>query len=155
MLVKLNFMAWYNIFRKSGEPEQAVADEFDFLAAIVRFASIKERSSAFYQKHRLVVDQALEFVHTLRAESRDLGFMLTGSGVPVANVAQTVRGRIGGLSLSPKAQECVETGARDVVTKFGPILADLSRPAYLDECKWIVKSACDTSRPVLAEAGAD
>ncbi len=150
MMVELNFMAWYNIFRKSGEPEQAVADEFDFLAAIVRFASIKERSSAFYQKHRLVVDQALEFVNGLRAESRDLGFMLTGSGIPLAKVAQTVRDRIGGLSLSLKAQESVDTGARELVTTFGPILADLSRPAYLDECKWIIKSACATSAPALA-----
>lgn len=136
-------MAWFNVFKKSGESEQVVADEFDLLAAIVRFASIKERSSAFYQKHRVVVDLALEFVNTLRAESRELGLMLSGSDVPIAKIAQTLRDRVGGLRLSHKAQEVMEVGAKELMPQFGPILADTSRPAYLEECRWIVKASSD------------
>ena len=147
-------MAWFNVFRKSGESEQVVADEFDSLAAIMRFASIKERSSAFYQKHRLVVDQALEFVNSVRTESRELGLMLSGSAMPLTKVAQTLRERVGDLRLSHSALEMIEAGARDLLPQFVPILADTSRPAYLDECKGIIKAACDkASRRPLAQAG--
>ncbi len=149
-------MAWFNVFRKTGEAEQVIADEFDCLAAMVRFASVKERSFAFYQKHRLAVDQALEFILTLRAESRELGFMLSGSSTPVAKVAQTLRQRVSELHLSARGQEMVDNGASELLPLFLPLLADTSRPAYLEECRWIVKHAADkASATTLAGAMAE
>lgn len=133
-------MAWYNVFKKSGEAEQVVADEYDVLAVIVRFASVKERSFAFYQKHRLAVDVALEFISTLRAESRELGLMLSGSSEPIEKIAATLRKRVGELHLSINAQSMVDGAAHDLIPKLEPMLADTSRPAYLDDCRWVMRS---------------
>ena len=133
-------MAWYNVFKKSGEAEQVVADEYDVLAVIVRFASVKERSFAFYQKHRLAVDVALEFISALRAESRELGLMLSGSSEPIEKIADGLRKRVGGLRLSSTAQSLVDGAAHDVTPQLEPMLADTSRPAYLDECRWVMRS---------------
>ncbi|MDB6140708.1 MAG: hypothetical protein JWO94_3780 [Verrucomicrobiaceae bacterium] len=117
-----------------------VADEYDVLAAVVRFASVKERSFAFYQKHRLAVDAALEFINTLRSESREMGMLLSGSGDPVQKTAAALRKRVGDLRVSTKAQSLVDGDAQDLIAQMEPMLADTSRPAYLDECRWIVKS---------------
>ena len=149
-------MAWFNVFKKSGEVVQAVADEFDALAAIVRFASIKERSFAFYQKHRLVVDAALEFVSALRRDSRELGLMLSGSSDPTEKTARILRKRVAELQLPQAAQALVNTGSKELVLKFAPMLADTSRPAYLDECRWVIESCAEKlATAEAAEAYAD
>ena len=128
-----------------------VADEFDALAIVVRFASVKERSFAFYQKHRLVVDAALEFIGTLRSESRELGLMLSGSGQPIAVTALKLRNRVEQLGLSNLAQTMVDEGAFELVPQFRPMLADTSRPAYLEECRWVIKSCAERHAPAVAE----
>lgn len=145
-------MAWFNVFKKSGESLKTVADEFDVLAVVVRFASVKERSFAFYQKHRLVVDAALDFVAALRAESRELGFMMVGSSEPLEKTARILRQRLGSLQLSTAAQSLVDNVAHDLVPQFEPMLADTSRPSYLDECRWVVKSCTEkTAVPTVTE----
>ena len=146
-------MAWYNVFKKSGESEQVVADEYDVLAAIVRFASVKERSFAFYQKHRPAVDTALELISTLRGESRELGFMLSGSSEPIEKTAAALRKRVGELRLSNAAQAVVDGGALELLPQLEPMLLDTSRPAYLDECRWVMKScALKAAMPAVMEA---
>ncbi len=145
-------MAWFNVFKKSDESLKAVADEFDVLAVVVRFASVKERSFAFYQKHRLAVDAALDFVAALRAESRELGFMMVGSSDPIEKTARTLRQRVAELRLSTTAQSLVDHAAHDLIPQFEPMLADTSRPAYLDECRWVVKSCTEKAAvPFAAE----
>ena len=145
-------MAWFKVFKRGGEEAPVVADQYDALAAIVRFASVKERSFAFYQKHRLAVDAALEFITTLRSESRELGFMLSGSGDPLEKTALTLRKRVTQLQLSNSAQSQVDEDASTLLASCEPMLDDTSRPAYLEECRWVVKSyALQAAMPVVVE----
>ena len=147
-------MAWFNVFKKAGEAAPVAADEFDALAAIVRFASVKERSFAFYQKHRLVVDSALEFINTLRGESREMGFMLSGSSDPIQKTSLALRKRVGELRLSNAAQTLVDEGTADLLAQCSPMLSDTSHPAYLDECRWVLKSfALKAAMPAVVEDG--
>ena len=145
-------MAWYNVFKKAGEEAPVVADQYDALAAIVRFASVKERSFAFYQKHRLAVDAALEFIITLRAESRELGFLLSGSGDPLEKSAKALRKRVGELRLSNVAQTLMDETTPDLLARCTSMLDDTSRPAYLEEARWVVRSyALKAAMPSVVE----
>ncbi len=145
-------MAWYNVFKKSGEAEQVVADEFDILAVILRFASVKERSFAFYQKHRPAVDVALDFIAALRSESREMSLLLSGSGDPLEKLAGNLRKRLATIQLSNAAQSLVENAAQTVIPQLEPMLADTSRPAYLDECRWVLRScALKVAMPAVVD----
>lgn len=136
-------MALFKFFTRLSHPEPSAPDEFDALAAIARVASVKDRSSAFYQKHRLFVEECLEFLKSIRAQDRELGLLLRSTQGPFDELARGLRDRLGESSQAAGIRKLLHSGIAALLPRMAVLLDDTSHPGYLDDCERSVRAHCE------------
>jgi len=129
-----------SLFSKSSESKQRVPDASDCLAAVTKFGETKVGAHAFYQKYRPSVDTMLDFVKTVSAKDRKLGWILASTGTSVEQLAQALRKRLSEIELVDESEEDIRSGAQRFQPEMVRMLEDTSRPKYLDECRWVVEA---------------
>lgn len=137
-------------FLKQPLPEPRQHDDFDALAAISKLAAVKERSHAFYQKHHVVVESAVEFISILKAHNRDLNLTLASTESTCESVAKNLRTFMPEQELPEKIKLAITACLKDLLPQFTNVLRDSSRPRFLDECAWIAEQTPST--PEVHEA---
>lgn len=136
-------MGLFSFFTRFTEPEQSAPDQYDALAVIARVAAIKERSFAFYQKHRPLVEECLEFVRSIRNHDRELGLLLGATDGPFARITKQLRKRAADSSRAAELRPLISNGIETLLPRFAPLWEDTSHPRYLDDCAWVVRAVAD------------
>lgn len=124
-------------FLKHTAPEPPQHDNFDVLAAISKLAAVKERSHAFYQKHHVAVESAVEFISILKTHNRELNLTLAFTDSSCESVAKNLRAFMPEQELPEKIKLAIAACLKDLLPQFATVLHDSSRPRFLDECAWI------------------
>lgn len=132
-------------FLKPHAPQPRQHDDFDALAAIGKLAAIKERSHAFYQKHHVVVEPAVDFIALLKSQSRDLSLTLGSTDSTCELVAKNLRIVMAEQELSAQIKAAIASNLKNLIPQFAAVLRDSSRPRFLDDCLWIAEMAPSNS----------
>ena len=131
-------------FLKPQAPQQRQHDDYDALEAISKLAAVKERSHAFYQKHHLAVEAAVEFISLLKSQNRELSLIFSSTDSTCESVAKSLRTMMPEQELPEKIKTAMVSIIRTLIPQFSTVLHDSSRPRFLDECSWIAEIAPDS-----------
>ncbi len=128
-------------FLKPTTPPQVEHDDYDALAAISKLAAIKERSHAFYQKHHVVVELGVEFISLLKSHNRDLSLAFASTESTCESVAKSLRAIMPEQNFPDNVKATITADMKKLIPQYALVLADSSRPRFLDECAWIAELA--------------
>ena len=133
-------MSLFNIFR----PKQADIQEpdvFESLAAISKFAKIRECSPEFYDVHYDPIDMAEGLIGFLGNQNQHLGMILSITGVSVADTAAALRQEVPKMGLEQRTIEFLDSTMTVVMRRLLPLLDDPQSPSYLEECRHPIRGA--------------
>lgn len=133
-------MSIFNFFRPKA-PDVPPPDVFESLAAVSKFAKIRECSPEFYDAHSDPIDMAEGLIGFLANQNSHLGMILSITGASVDDTAMALRQEIPTMGLEPRTIDFLDSTMTVVMKRLLPLLDDPRLPPYLNECRHPIKGA--------------
>ena len=130
-------MGFLSFLRKA--PAVHSPDVADFLALLGLTASAKDFAHAFYQKHYVVIDEALSLCAAIRMRRSGLARILDFTQISPEETAGKIRVALGDAVLEAELAEMLDAEMPELLMKIGVLLQDSSCPDRLKMCQWMAQ----------------
>lgn len=130
-------MGFLSFLRKA--PAVHSPDVADFLALLGLTASAKDFAHAFYQKHYVVIDEALSLCAAIRVRRSGLARILDFTQISPEETAAKIRVALSDSVLDAELAEMLDARMPGLLMKIGVLLQDSSCPDRLKMCQWMAE----------------
>lgn len=131
-------MGFLSFLRKA--PAVHLPDTADFLALLGLTASAKDFAHAFYQKHYLVIDEALKLCAGIRAQRSSLARILDFTQISPEETAEKIRVSLRDSALEAELAVMLDAQMPELLGKIEKLLVDSSCPDRLKLCQWMAEN---------------
>jgi hypothetical protein len=128
-------MGFLSFLRKA--PAVHSPDAADFLALLGLTASAKDFAHAFYQKHYVVIDEALGLCAAIRVRRSGLARILDFTQISPEETAAKIRVSLSDSMIDAELAEILDAQMPELLAKIEKLLQDSSCPDRLKLCQWM------------------
>lgn len=128
-------MGFLSFLRKA--PAVHSPDVADFLALLGLTASAKDFAHAFYQKHYVLIDEALSLCAAIRVQRSGLARILDFTQISPEETAAKIRVSLSDSAPDAELMEMLDAQMPELLIKIEKLLQDSSCPDRLKLCQWM------------------
>jgi hypothetical protein len=128
-------MGFLSFLRKA--PTVHSPDTADCLALLGLTASAKDFAHAFYQKHYVVIDEALNLCAAIRVQRSSLARILDFTQITPEETAVKIRISLADSFPDVELSDLLDAKMPELLAKIGGLLHDSSCPDRLKLCQWM------------------
>lgn len=128
-------MGFLSFLRKT--PASRLPDTADFLALLGLTASAKDFAHAFYQKHYVLIDDALKLCAAIRTQRSGLARILDFTQITPEETAAKIRVSLSESLADEELVALLNSEMPEILLRIEKLLIDSSCPERLKLCQWM------------------